>query len=141
MSELYDAFLADLTRLWPELGVAFIIQPLPKHFADKGNGNNVLGLNKSLTHDSIVWLGQVSMPTVEQECVAFANLAALTAELEAYAESKGAATSWKYLNYVNPAQDPLSAYGEDNIKFLKDVAAKYDPNEESIMFVYVMNIW
>ncbi|CRK26848.1 FAD-dependent monooxygenase yanF like protein [Verticillium longisporum] len=127
MSALYDAFVADLTSLWPELGIAFVIQPLPKHFANRGNGNNVLGLKKSLTHDSIVWLGQVSMQTLEQESVAFAKLAALTAELEAYAESKDASTAWRYLNYVNPAQDPLSTYGEENVQFLKKVAAEYDP--------------
>ncbi|KAM0329273.1 hypothetical protein ACHAQA_004578 [Verticillium albo-atrum] len=127
MSELYDAFVADLTSIWPEVGLSFVIQPLPKHFANKGDGNNVLGLKKSLTHDSIVWLGQASVQTLEQESVAYAKLAALTAELEAFAESKNAATAWRYLNYVNPSQDPLSTYGEENIKFLKEVAAKYDP--------------
>ncbi|KAG7128510.1 putative FAD-linked oxidoreductase like protein [Verticillium longisporum] len=102
ISALCDAFVADLTSLWPELGIDFVIQPFP---STSPTGGMIL----------------------EQESVAFAKLAALTAELGAYAESKDAATTWRYLNYVNPAQDPFSTFGEENFQFLKKVAAEYDP--------------
>ncbi|PNH48695.1 hypothetical protein VD0001_g3264 [Verticillium dahliae] len=69
----------------------------------------------------------VSMQILEQESVAFAKLAALTAELGAYAESKDAATTWRYLNYVSPAQDPFSTFGEEKFQLLEKVAAEYDP--------------
>ncbi|KAF4860920.1 FAD-dependent monooxygenase yanF [Colletotrichum siamense] len=129
MAELYDQLLVDLKAVIPspDLGVAFVSQPLPKYFATTGNGNNVLGLDISLTHDSIIWLGQVYTRTAEQESLAQAKLAAVTAELEAFAEAIGKSTSWRYLNYVNPAQDPIKTYGDENVKFLKEVAAKYDP--------------
>ncbi|KAJ3956032.1 hypothetical protein N0V92_007429 [Colletotrichum tropicale] len=129
MAELYDQLLAELQTLIPspDLHLTFVSQPLPKHFATKGSGNNVLGLETSLTHNSIIWLGQVQTRTAEQEALAHAKLAATTAELEAFAEANGKATPWRYLNYVNPAQDPIKTYGEENVKFLKEVAAKYDP--------------
>ncbi|KAF4906549.1 putative FAD-linked oxidoreductase [Colletotrichum fructicola] len=129
MAELYDQLLAELQILIasPDLHLTFVSQPLPKHFATKGSGNNVLGLETSLTHNSIIWLGQVQTRTAEQEALAHAKLAATTAELEAFAEANGKATSWRYLNYVNPAQDPIRTYGEENVRFLKEVAAKYDP--------------
>lgn len=129
MAELYDQLLAELQTLIPspDLHLTFVSQPLPKHFATKGSGNNVLGLETSLTHNSIIWLGQVQTRTAEQEALAHAKLAATTAELEAFAEANGKATSWRYLNYVNPAQDPIRTYGEENVRFLKEVAAKYDP--------------
>lgn len=31
-----------------------------------------------------------------------------------------------YLNYADPSQDPLASYGEENVKFMKKVAAEYD---------------
>ncbi|EGY15142.1 uncharacterized protein VDAG_05996 [Verticillium dahliae VdLs.17] len=98
ISALCDAFVADLTSLWPELGIDFVIQPFPS-----------------------------TSPTGGMESVAFAKLAALTAELGAYAESKDAATTWRYLNYVSPAQDPFSTFGEEKFQLLEKVAAEYDP--------------
>jgi hypothetical protein len=34
---------------------------------------------------------------------------------------------FRYLNYCDISQDPLSTYGEDNIKQMQEVAIKYDP--------------
>nr|XP_036577396.1 FAD binding domain-containing protein [Colletotrichum truncatum]KAF6784367.1 FAD binding domain-containing protein [Colletotrichum truncatum] len=31
------------------------------------------------------------------------------------------------MNYANPEQDVIGSYGEENVKFLKETAAKYDP--------------
>jgi hypothetical protein len=65
--------------------------------------------------------------TAEQEAVLVPIIADMTAELETYVEAQGANTPWRYHNYVNQAQHPLESYGEDNVRFLKAVAAKYDP--------------
>lgn len=35
---------------------------------------------------------------------------------------------FRYLNYSDISQDPLSTYGENNIKQMQEVAVKYDPN-------------
>jgi hypothetical protein len=35
---------------------------------------------------------------------------------------------WTYLNYADPSQDSLSSYGTENIKKMRNVAAKYDPD-------------
>ncbi|KAI8198976.1 putative FAD-linked oxidoreductase [Colletotrichum sp. SAR 10_65] len=117
MAELYDQLLAELQTLIPspDLHLTFVSQPLPKHFATKGSGNNVLGLETSLTHNSIIWLGQVQTRTAKQEALAHAKLAATTAELEAFAEANGKATSWRYLNYVNPAQDPIKTFFDEDL--------------------------
>lgn len=34
---------------------------------------------------------------------------------------------FRYLNYSDISQDPLSTYGEDNFKRMREVAMKYDP--------------
>lgn len=107
--------------------LAIIFQPLPLIYAEKNPGGNSLGLNTSLQKDSIIFLVQAQMDTLELESLFRAKLAAFTAELEAYALANDAATNWRYLNYVNPAQDPIASYGQDNVDFLKQVSSTYDP--------------
>ena len=36
---------------------------------------------------------------------------------------------WVYLNYADKSQDPLASYGVENVTKMRDVAAKYDPNQ------------
>ncbi|CCF33287.1 FAD binding domain-containing protein [Colletotrichum higginsianum] len=132
LMDLYDAFVEDLGQAIPEgnLTIQFILQPLPKHYSQPkraGGGGNVLGLEKTLTQNSIIYNAIVKVQTVEQEALARTRLAALVANLEAFADLNDASTPWRFLNYVNPAQDPIKSYGEENVKFLKEVAAKYDP--------------
>lgn len=40
---------------------------------------------------------------------------------------KGKASPLELLHYSAPFQDPLGYYGPDNLRFLQDVATKYDP--------------
>jgi len=46
---------------------------------------------------------------------------------EAMAEKNGVAHNFVYLNYAAAFQDPLGAYGAEQLKGLRDVARKYDP--------------
>ena len=130
-AELYEALIAETEALIPttsNYSLSIIFQPLPKSYAAANPGGNVLGLDESLTSDSIIFLVQAQMDTLDVESFFSAKLAAFTAELEAYTVANNAATDWRYLNYVNPTQDPLASYGQDNVDFMKQVAATYDAN-------------
>lgn len=35
-------------------------------------------------------------------------------------------SNYVYLNYAGGFQDPIASYGEDSVRFLKQVARKYD---------------
>lgn len=50
------------------------------------------------------------------------------AEIEAYAESLGAGVDFRYGNYCDGSQNPFSSYGEENIRHMKEVSQKYDPD-------------
>lgn len=134
-SSLFEEVVNDLNTLIPDSGytMTFVFQPLPKYFASvsasagAGQGNS-LGLSDSVTANSVIFLAEAQALTVRDEAIINQKLAALTAELEAYAAEQDASTSWLYLNYVNPEQDPLSSYGEESVDFLKQVANKYDPS-------------
>lgn len=126
---LFEAAVADLGAQFSAgsgVTLSFVIQPLAKHFVQPG-ADNVLGLEGSLKEDSVIWLIQAFSATAEQEAIVSAKAAGVTAELEAFAKSRGGNTPWRYLNYVNQAQNPLKSYGEANVEFLREVAAKYDP--------------
>ncbi|KAH6695204.1 FAD binding domain-containing protein [Plectosphaerella plurivora] len=129
-ASIFEAAVARLAAQYGAdsgVGLNIVVQPLGKHFAVPGAGRNVLGLDKTLTHDSVIWLVQSFSSTAEQEAVLVPIIAEMTAELEAYVESQNANTPWRYYNYVNQDQHPLESYGAENVRFLKAVAAKYDP--------------
>ncbi|KAM0283147.1 hypothetical protein ACHAQH_002628 [Verticillium albo-atrum] len=128
--ELFNELVADINNIIPEedLTIIFVFQPLPKHYGQVNAGGNVLGLDKTLTEDSIIWLGEAFINTHAVEALFQSKLAVVNAQLEAYAESIGANTQWRYLNYVNPTQNPLKSYGPENVAFIKDVAQEYDPS-------------
>lgn len=48
-------------------------------------------------------------------------------EIEHFAKTIGGDVGFLYLNYCDGSQDPLGSYGAENIRKMKDAAAKYDP--------------
>lgn len=50
------------------------------------------------------------------------------AEIEAYAKSLGADIDFLYGNYCDGSQDPFASYGEKNIRHMREVSQKYDPD-------------
>ena len=101
---------------------------MPRLFADHGvaRGGNVLGLD-AVAGDSLMWLLSCTVANAEQEKFLHDKSAAFAADLEAYARDIGVLRPWQYINYVDPTQDPITSYGEDNVRFLWEVSAKYDP--------------
>lgn len=46
-----------------------------------------------------------------------------------YTNSIGMGHPFEFLNNAAPFQDPLGSYGAENLKFMQDVAKKYDPDQ------------
>lgn len=67
------------------------------------------------------------VPDKEQETASFPIVQAAIRDMEDYTKSIDGAVAFRYLNYCNGSQDPLGSYGAENIKKMKDAAAKYDP--------------
>lgn len=129
--ELMMGFISELNSLSyadSDMDTMFSFQPMPKSWAQVNPGGNVLGVDESLTEDSILFLAQTAVTSRHAEAFFQTRLAAITAEIEDYAESIGANTPFRYLNYVHPSQNPLKSYGAKNVAFMKEVAAEYDPS-------------
>ena len=49
------------------------------------------------------------------------------AKFEKKIEELNAVTPWRYLNYSDLSQDPLSSYGSAAVELLRGVSRRYDP--------------
>ncbi|KAJ8127709.1 hypothetical protein O1611_g5924 [Lasiodiplodia mahajangana] len=131
-SELHEALVASLLSFVP--GGDFMsqcnFQPLPTIVAQHSllAGGNIMGLedNKS---DGIIWHTVTIMKTPEQHAFAYARLKLCVESLREFAASiEGGLLRWIYMNYADKSQDVLASYGPENVKKMRKVAGKYDPD-------------
>ena len=68
--------------------------------------------------------------TCEQEVFAYPKIHAWVRTVKDFAATiENGNLTWVYLNYADQSQDPLTSYGVENVKKIRDVAAKYDPEQ------------
>lgn len=106
-----------------------VFQPLPRSFVQRSieAGGNIMGLEQ---HDSdgIIWGFHVMVRTRELEAWAFPKLRKVYEAVREYADSINGLLSWTTANYAHPTQEVFQSYGEENVKKMKQAAAKYDPD-------------
>ncbi|KAL4867475.1 hypothetical protein BDV12DRAFT_198168 [Aspergillus spectabilis] len=122
-------FTKNLTTYPDDHLLAIICQPLPASVRARSieRGGNMLGLDH-IQDDCIQLVWAVEVETAElNDTVSAPLLKKAVGEIEAYARSIDGSSGFLYLNYCDSTQDPLSAYGEENLRKMKDVSATYDP--------------
>lgn len=128
--ETHKQLVSDMQSLSPDgdFITQCMFQPLPALFAQHSSeqGGNVLGLDK-VTDNSILLLVTLAVKGDDQKAIGQAKMVAWVDDMESYAKSLDSLVDWKYVNYADVTQDPLSSYGADNIAKMKEAAAKYDP--------------
>lgn len=95
--------------------------------ASARRGGNVLGLDSSLTRNAVLFLLTLKTKTPADEAVIHARGGVFFANVDEAVKASGNNLPMVYLNYANPSQDPLGSYGVENVAFMRDIAAKYDP--------------
>ncbi|KAL9110010.1 MAG: hypothetical protein Q9227_005349 [Pyrenula ochraceoflavens] len=131
--ELHNQVVEDLKTLVPDGNflTECLFQPLPKIFGQRSAelGGNIMGLSEQPA-DGVLWVAIVIVKTPEQEKVAYPKLQAWGEAVRAFAASiENGLLPWVYMNYADKSQQPLASYGLENVKKMKEVAAKYDPKE------------
>lgn len=131
IAALHDKMVAELLTLLPagDFTTQCLFQPIPTYIAkdrSKPKGGNVMGLD-AVNNNALLWLLTAAVKTEEQLAIVTPYLSKLSASANAYAKGKGGNVNWVYLNYADATQNPLASYGAKNVKFMKDVAKKYDP--------------
>lgn len=134
---------ADYDATDPDFHNYVMFQALPallsEHATAGGRGGNVLGLERvppalqdgdqePSAAAAVVFQMQHMVRTAGEEAVARERLAAMYKTLRAQSQAQGLAVDWAYLGYADGfLQDPLGSYGPENVRFIRDVAARYDP--------------
>lgn len=87
----------------------------------------MLGLEDA-DQDAIMFTGGVMVKSsVTDFALAKSKLQSLTSEMKKVSLEHDGSMDLVYLNYADPSQDSMGSYGEKNLRFLKDAAARYDP--------------
>jgi hypothetical protein len=130
----HDNLVEDLkATLGPQnFSTILDFQPFPSYFADIGvqRGGNMLGLERS-PRNKILFVSGVTLrgpDSAQRHPQVYQKLAAMFQRIEAYAMSVGSSEGFVYLPYADSAKNPLGSYGPANVKHMKEVALKYDPD-------------
>ncbi|RYP43670.1 hypothetical protein DL768_009801 [Monosporascus sp. mg162] len=130
-TEVFEQFVEHLKTLIPDGNFThyMVLQPLPALFAKHSvaNGGNVLGLDR-VQDDCILYLTVLEVATPQLAEAVYPSFKAAVEEVESFAKSVDGNIEFRYLNYCDSSQDPLRSYGKENIKKMRDAAAKYDPD-------------
>jgi hypothetical protein len=126
-----DIFNSNLDRVTSIEGMvfSFTMQPYPLSLLKKTvqAGGNVLGLDpEDGPLVSILILLYWQNESDDQTVLSTAR--EIIEAIDKDASLKGSNVPFKYLNYAFNFQDPISSYGPENQKKLRDASRKYDPD-------------
>lgn len=132
MTKAADVFLSTSQGLLDDgvpVSVNFVFQPMPKTPEPAAPGGNMLGHAHNLPADSILFEARATLLAEDAgyEGVVQTKLGAAIEQLREYSAAQEGHSPYVYMNYAHPEQDVLASYGKDNVEFLRDTAAKYDP--------------
>ncbi|RYO82820.1 hypothetical protein DL766_006238 [Monosporascus sp. MC13-8B] len=130
-TDVFEQFVERLEGVIPDGNFThyMVLQPLPASFAKHSvaHGGNVLGLDR-VHEDCILFMTILEVATSQLAETVYPSFKAAVEEVESYAKSVDGNIEFRYLNYCDSSQDPLGSYGKENIKKMRDAAAKYDPD-------------
>ncbi|KAL2842918.1 hypothetical protein BJY01DRAFT_235845 [Aspergillus pseudoustus] len=122
--EVFEALIEEMKTHIPDANFShqLVFQPLPACFRARSleHGRNMFGL-EHVEEDCIHFVWAVEVETVKlNETVVHPLLKKAVVEVEAYTRSIDAGSDFRYLNYCDPTQNPLGAYGVENMWYMKD---------------------
>lgn len=134
-AELHEQMVERLKAFIPDgdFVTQCLFQPFPRLFGQlsAAAGPNVLGIDRK-PHNALLWLAVAQVRTPAQEVFAYAlvrDWVRAVREFAATIDGGEGVQEWVYLNYADKSQDPLASYGVDNLRLMKEVAARYDPQQ------------
>jgi len=132
-SELHDELVTDLQAFIPDgnFVTQCLVQPLPTHYGRKSAeaGGNIMGVEQQPCN-GLLFVAVVMVKTPEQEGFAYPRVQAWLERLKVFAATmENGNLPWIYLNYADKSQDVLGSYGKENLRKMREVARKYDPEQ------------
>ncbi|KAF7538707.1 hypothetical protein G7054_g2752 [Neopestalotiopsis clavispora] len=107
-----------------------VFQPLPKILFDHSveRGGNVLGMDREQAN-SVLFQVFMVFTGAELEDKAREHLVSYRENVRQRSLETGTDVDFAYINYADKTQDPITTYGKENVAFLQEVSAKYDPEQ------------
>ncbi|GAB1315502.1 FAD-binding PCMH-type domain-containing protein [Madurella fahalii] len=110
-----------------------VLQPLPAYMGALGQaaGGNVLGMEDTVHENALILAGGLGIDPKASDAAVEAAAAAvktMSDRIDRFVAQAGGGVAFRYMNYAMEDQNPLGSYGEANVRFMKDVAARYDPD-------------
>ena len=104
-----------------------MLQPLLPEWARKGDPNP-LGLHEG--DDKPLVIVSFTVHWTERQDDKFAEMAIRDAieRIDAFAVANKTDHRFRYLNYCGSWQRPFDGYGPENLRFLREVSKRYDPD-------------
>ncbi|KAF4984892.1 hypothetical protein FZEAL_45 [Fusarium zealandicum] len=128
--DLHKKFVADWKAQSPDGDFIChaIFQAIPTVFSKHSleRGGNVMGLDRE-TDNAVMFQVQLMVNGKDQEDLGRKRMVEFRETMKQYSVDHDGAIDWEYLNYADFTQDPLKAYGPENVEFIRAVAHKYDP--------------
>ncbi|KAL9084581.1 MAG: hypothetical protein Q9165_008006 [Trypethelium subeluteriae] len=104
-----------------------VLQPLLPEWSRKGDPNP-LGLQDDGADEPLVVVSfTVNWAERRDDEFVAATTRHAVEQIEAAAAAKKTGHRYRYLNYCGDWQKPFEGYGEENLRFLREVGRKYDP--------------
>ncbi|KAI1455764.1 hypothetical protein F4805DRAFT_468505 [Annulohypoxylon moriforme] len=131
--ELHEKLVLEFKDFIPDgdFSTQCIFQPLPTLYGtvSVAAGGNAMGLERQKSN-GLLFLAVAMVRTKSQYDWAYPKIKAWLEAMKSFADTvEGGNLEFVYLNYADASQNPLGSYGEGNLRRLKEVAAKYDPEQ------------
>lgn len=104
-----------------------VLQPLLPEWARKGEPNP-LGLTSSSSEPLVIVSFTVNWALAKDDDLVQKITKEAIEQIDAFAEKKGTAHRYRYLNYCAAWQKPFEGYGQENLEFLRGVSREVDPD-------------
>lgn len=105
-------------------------QPVTRSMVAHGDerGGNVLGLGRVVADGpALMWLLALTVDTAENQELILPLLLDLERVINEFAVEEGLQEDWEFLNYSGLDQTPISHYGEETVRFMRNISLEYDP--------------
>jgi hypothetical protein len=108
---------------------SLVLDPLPPVLYTRHAETNALGLNKRKNKALTILMISATWTNKDDDGLVEDAMKTLVKNMTEATLRLGALDRYRYLNYAAPWQNAIGSYGRENVKKLRRIQAKYDPED------------